>query len=265
MVAFDLDGTLTNSEKKLPEANLEAIRRLQDKGVVVVLASGRPSFGMSHLAEQLELKQRGGYILSYNGAKVIDCRTHGLVSETVFPRDVLPRLAELSTQLGGTLVTYDDPRDTILAVGTNEWVEHESWLNNQMNLEVVSDIDAVAPADLPKCMVTAHPDEAAQIAEALQAEFPQLDICRSAPFFIEVVGRGIDKAAKLAELAESLGIEQKEVVAFGDGYNDMGMLRYAGIGVAMANAFDEVKAVADFVTTSNDECGVAYAIDKLGL
>ena len=91
----------------------------------------------------------------------------------------------------------------------------------------------------------------------------ELSIYRSAPFFVEIMAQGIDKAASLDRLVKHMGIKREEVMAFGDGYNDLSMIEYAGMGVSMANGVDEVKENADFVTLSNDEDGIAYALEKL--
>ncbi len=266
LAAFDIDGTLTNSEKRLTQATRDAIAHLMDNGTTIVLASGRPSFGLHHLANELQMPTRGGYLLAYNGGKVLDCRDNHLMTETKFPRHLLPQLLAAAERHGCALVTYDDPNDLILASRRNEWVDHESQLNNSMPLRIVDNLDAEAPANVPKCLMAGEPDLLAKIVPLLQAEFSaELDICRSAPFFIEIVPKGIDKAAKLDELAHQLGLTSANVAAFGDGQNDLGMIRYAGLGIAMDNAFPEVKAAADFVTLSNDNDGVAHAIRTLGL
>ncbi len=265
LVAFDLDGTLTNNQKRLTSATREALADLQARGIRVVLASGRPTYGILHLAQELDMAQHDGYILAYNGSKVVRCSDMQLVAETRFPRHLLPQLAQAARTLGAALVTYDDAHNLILATESNQWVDHESFLNNNMPTRIVDDIDAAAPAGLPKCMMTGEPDHMAEIVPELQKMFPELDICRSAPYFIEIVPRGIDKARKLDELAHMLGLAQQNVAAFGDGQNDLGMIRYAALGIAMDNAFDEVKAAADFVTLSNENDGVAHALRTLGL
>ncbi len=265
LVALDIDGTLTNSAKELTSRTRDALMTLQRRGVHVVLASGRPSYGLHKLAEELELGKHDGYLLAYNGSRVISCADGSLVTATTFPRPLLPELSDAARHFDVALLTYDDPKDTILATSMNEWVEHEAWINNNMKLELVPDIDARAPQDLPKCLMAGNPERMAQIVIELQKMFPTLEICRSAPFFVEIVPRGIDKAASLDVLCQRLGLTSANVAAFGDGHNDISMIKYAGVGVAMANAFDEVKAIADYITCDNDHDGVAEAIEKLKL
>ncbi|MBP5365016.1 MAG: HAD family phosphatase [Bacteroidales bacterium] len=266
LVALDLDGTLTNSEKIIPKQNFDALMRLQRKGVKIVLASGRPKYGIMKLARQLELARYNGYILAYNGAVVIDCATDEIISSVDLPRQMLPALCSAAKELGVSILTYDAPRDLILTETRGDrWIEHEAWLNNQMQISYVADLNAAAPEHLPKCLMVADPDYLSGVEPIVRERFPQLDVYKSSPFFLEIVTKGIDKANVLADLVGRLGLSADNVAAFGDGHNDIGMVRYAGLGVAMANGCDEIKQVADFVSTTNDECGVAYAIEKFGL
>lgn len=267
LAVLDLDGTLTDSNKLLPPRNREALINMQRRGVKVALASGRPTYGIRHLAAELELERYGGYIMAYNGGYVIDCATNSPLYSNILPRHIFADICNASVEYKADILTYDDERDTIITnVSGNQWIEHEAWLNNRMNLEVVADIDAVAPQKLPKCLMVGDPSHIAHIEPLMQQRFPQLAIYRSAPFFLEIVPQGVDKANSIERLRQIIGgIEVSEIAAFGDGYNDISMVQYAGIGIAMSNGCDEIKRIAQFVSVSNDECGVAYAIEQLGL
>lgn len=266
LIALDLDGTLTDSDKKLPEPNKHVLMQMQERGVKVVLASGRPTYGIVHLAKELELSRYGGYILAYNGAFVIECGSGKLISSTLFPREMLSQVEALAHELGVEPLTYDDPADTILAKNADdEWIQHEAWLNNHMKLRIVDSLDETAPMELPKCLMVGAPERMAEVEPIVREKFPMLDVYRSSPYFLEIVPKGIDKAASLDVLGSHIGISRNEMAAFGDGYNDISMVQYAGWGVAMVNGCDEIKAVADYVTLSNDECGVAHAITQLDL
>ena len=111
--------------------------------------------------------------------------------------------------------------------------------------------------------MTAPPEKAEKLTAMLQEKFDGiLSIYRSEPFFIEIMPKNIDKASSLSRMLKTVGLKQEDVICCGDGYNDVTMVAYAGIGVAMANARDEVKAVADYITGSNDEDGLVDVIDK---
>ncbi|MBE6339639.1 MAG: HAD family phosphatase [Bacteroidales bacterium] len=266
LVALDLDGTLTDSQKLIPAANKQSLIDIQNRGIKVVLASGRPTYGIRHLADELKLSEYGGYILAYNGGYIIDCKDNTPISKMYISSEMLGELTDAANEMGVAIITYDDERDTILsAVEGNKWVEHEAWLNNNMTLKIVSvqEFVATAPAQLPKCLMVGEPDLMAQVEPQIQKRFSQLDVYRSSPFFLEIVPKGIDKAASLDMLGRKIGITAAEIAAFGDGYNDISMVKYAGLGVAMQNGCDEIKAIADYVSLSNDECGVAHAIEAL--
>ena len=268
LVALDIDGTLTDNEKQIPAANRDSLIAAQKRGVKVVLASGRPTFGIRHLAEELELENYGGFILAYNGGYIIDCKNKTAISKQYLSSEILGELFDAACELDVAIITYDDEQDTILsAVDGNKWVEHEAWLNNKMKLRVVPPAKFVAsvPSQLPKCLMVGEPERMAEVEPIVRARFPQLDVYRSSPFFLEVVPKGIDKAKSLEVLGNHIGITADEMAAFGDGYNDISMVKYAGLGVAMANGCDEIKQVANFVSRSNDENGVAYAIEKLNI
>lgn len=267
LAVLDLDGTLTDSQKLLPARNREALLDMQRRGVKVALASGRPTYGIRHLATELQLSEYGGYIMAYNGGYVIDCTTNRPLSTNILPRDIFAELYKASIEYNAAILTYDDARDTIITnTSGNKWIEHEAWLNNRMNLEIVPDVDAVAPQSLPKCLMVGEPEHIAEIEPLMQKRFPQLAIYRSSPFFLEIVPQGVDKARSIERLRLTMdNVEVSQIAAFGDGYNDISMVEYAGIGIAMANGCDEIKRIANFVSVSNDECGVAFAIEKLGL
>ena len=134
---------------------------------------------------------------------------------------------------------------------------------NDIPVVKVEDFKAILHDPIHKILCTGEPSYVASIVDDFKAPYgDSLSIYRSAPFFIEVMAQGIDKAASLDRLASSLGIKQEEVMAFGDGYNDLSMIEYAGMGISMANGVDGVKERANIITLSNDEDGIAYALNK---
>ncbi|MCF0191372.1 MAG: HAD family phosphatase [Marinilabiliaceae bacterium] len=268
LIALDLDGTLTDDDKKLPKRNYEVLIRAQkEHGMRVVLASGRPTYGIRLLAEQLGLARYGGFIMGYNGALLIDCASERRIVQDVLPRSVMPDLCKAAEEYGQALITYDEENCTILTtVLGNKWIEHEAWLNNNMPLLKVDDMSSEAPAELPKCLMVGEPDDIVAIEPIMQKRFPELSIYRSSPFFLEIVPRGVDKARTLKRLCHFMHRTPSDsLIAMGDGFNDISMVELAGFGVAMENGCAEIKAVADFIAPSNVDCGVAAALEKLGI
>lgn len=262
LLVLDLDGTLTNSKKEISDRNLNTLLHLQQQGVRIVLASGRPTYGIAPLAETLQLKQYGGFILSYNGGEITNWATGQLMYKNLLPDDVLPILYTAAVRHNQAILTYDN--EFILTEDPdNKYVHHEAFLN-KMQIRPTDDFLRDAPQPLPKCLIVGDPDELIRTESELSLRLQgRISVYRSEPFFLELVSQGIDKARSLAVLLDELGMTREQMVAMGDGYNDLSMIRFAGMGVAMANAQEPVKKAADYITLSNDEDGVAAAVEKL--
>ena len=238
--------------------------RAQAAGVRLVLCSGRPTYGIAALARQLKLEENGGFVLSCNGANIIDWTTGELLFRQPLEARFLPQLLELADAHGLPLLTYRG--DCILATRNDSVYLDEEARINQMPVEVVTDFIAEASrleGGAPKCLIPGDPELLVELEEKMKTIFGDtLYISRSAPFFLEIMAPGVGKDHSLARLLAHLDLSREQLIAFGDGFNDLTMLRFAGMGVAMANAADEVKAVADFVTLSNDEDGVGHAVEQ---
>lgn len=262
ILVLDLDGTLTNSKKEISPRNLQALMDLQQQGVKLVLASGRPTYGIAPLADQLQMKRYGGYILSYNGGEIIDWSTGELMYKNLLPNEVIATLYQAACRHNQAILSYDN-EFIVTEHPDDEYVHHEAFLNKMQTRCAANFLDET-PRPLPKCLIVGHPDELVQTEAELKEQLDGvINVFRSEPFFLELVPLGIDKARSLAVLLQELGLTREEMVAMGDGFNDQSMIEFAGMGVAMANAQAPVRQAADFVTLSNDEDGVAYAIEKL--
>lgn len=262
LLVLNLDGTLTNSKKEISDRNLNTLLHLQQQGVRIVLASGRPTYGIAPLAETLQLKQYGGFILSYNGGEITNWATGQLMYKNLLPDGVLPILYTAAVRHNQAILTYDN--EFILTEDPdNKYVHHEAFLN-KMQIRPTDDFLRDVPQPLPKCLIVGDPDELIRTESELSLRLQgRISVYRSEPFFLELVPQGIDKARSLTVLLDELGMTREQMVAMGDGYNDLSMIRFAGMGVAMANAQEPVKKAADYITLSNDEDGVAAAVEKL--
>ena len=261
VLVLDIDGTLTNSQKEITPATLGALAQMQRRGHIVVLASGRPTAGLRMIIRALGFDRTGGYAISYNGACVTDTAT----GETVF-KNALPDYAAqwmhayaLDHDLG--MCTYVGS-ELLCGTRTDRFIDRETTLNQFERVQV----ESFAPymhEDLYKVLLTAPPVRAQEHEKRLARRFMgRLSIYRSEPFFIEVMARGVSKGDAVAGLLERLDMEREDVIACGDGLNDLTMIRYAGMGVAMGNAQQEVKDAADVVTLSNDEDGLVPIIER---
>ena len=264
ILVLDIDGTLTNTEKNITEDTLQAIRNIQDRGHKVVLASGRPTPGIRPIAEQLEMSKYGGYILSFNGAKIIDCKTNETIYQKVLPHELIPAIYNAALEFKTGLITYDDD-EVIAATDVDDYIIKETKINHISYRQVKNFVEYIT-FDVNKCLMTGEPEHLAEVENALKKRFEgQLNIFRSEPFFLEIVPLHVDKAESLGKLLDHLHLSKEQMISCGDGYNDITMIQYAGMGVAMANAQQKVKEVADYITLSNDEDGVAHVINEFML
>lgn len=261
LLVLDIDGTLTNSEKKITPTTLDALLLLQEQGIKVVLASGRPTAGIRALAKQLKLEHYGSFILSYNGAKIIDCKTEEIIYQNIIPHDYIPQLYQAALKHNVGIISYE--ADCVIA-GTpmDPYIEKEAFINH-IPVKEVKNFPEYITFDVNKCLMTGEGSYMAKVEEKMKEEFGnKLNIYRSEPFFLEIMPQHVDKAYSLGKLLEHLGLTKDEMICCGDGFNDMSMIQYAGLGVAMANAQEKVREVADYITLSNDEDGIVHVIDK---
>lgn len=259
ILVLDIDGTVTNSNKEVSPATLDAILKVQDRGHKVVLASGRPTPGVMPLAEKLRLTEYGGYVLSFNGGKIIDCKTNEIIYQQVLPHEMIPELYKTAIENAVGIMTYEG--DTIIA-GTeiDEYMQIESRIIG-IPLKRINNFPEYVTFDVNKCLMTGPGDYLANVEPIVKAKFQdQLNVFRSEPFFLEIMPQKIDKAYSLSILLDYLGLSKEQMISCGDGFNDISMIKYAGMGIAMANAQKAVKEVADYITLSNDEDGIAHVI-----
>lgn len=264
LLVLDLDGTLTNNEKIITPRTLRALEKFQVRGGKVVLASGRPTYGIVPLAEEIALKRHGGYILAFNGARIIEASTGRTVFDQLLEAENIVPLYDAAMRHGMQILTYQG--EGIIATDINDAYVREEAMINKMPLTKVDNFVASVVEPINKCLIVGDPEKLAVVCEELSAALSgKMNIYRSAPYFLECVPLGVDKAESLSKLLPLVGCEREEVVAVGDGYNDISMIKFAGLGVAMENAAEEVKDAADLITYSNEEDGVAHLIEKLML
>ncbi len=262
VLILDIDGTLTNSKKEITPKTLEAMIRVQEAGHTIMIASGRPTHGVKWVVDALQLEKFGGYILNFNGARITNAKTKEVVYQKLFPKACLKPLYDYALSHDMGFMTYEG--DTVIA-GTriDEHMEFETGLNH-MHLKRVDDFLEYVNFDINKCLFTANTEVAPMLEKELADTYKdRLSVYRSEPFFIEAMPLGVDKAASLDCLFRILGVDRQDAIACGDGFNDMSMIQYAGIGVAMANAQEAVKEVADVITQrTNDEDGLLEVVEK---
>ncbi len=261
VLVLDIDGTLTNTKKEISPETKKGIQETLKRGHKVILASGRPTPGMRRYEEELELEKYGGYLLSFNGARIIECRTGEIVYQKLLPLSIVPGLYAFAAKNGCGLITYFGDR-VISAFEPDEYVRLEAGING-LEIKVVEDFKDYVDFDINKCLMTAPPEKAAELEkELVQIYGDRLSIYRSEPFFIEIMPQNVDKATALDRMLETIGLTRENVICCGDGFNDISMIKYAGVGVAMGNAQPAVKDAADYITGTNDEDGLVQVMKE---
>ena len=265
VLALDLDGTLTNDRKEITPRTRAALDAALARGVTVVLASGRPIAGVTPVARALDLGQpgRAGAILAYNGGAIVDCGPgHRVLWQQVLPAPMVPALCRFAAEQNVAIVTYNEEGVVTERPG-DPWAQREGFTNKLPMIEV-ADLAAYVNYPVNKMLITLDPVRLPHVLRAGAERFAgQIDLYPSSPFFIEAVPLGVAKDKSLAALLDRMGFTQENLMACGDGMNDRSMLRYAGVGVAMANAEGPVKAEADYITgADNNHDGVAEAVER---
>lgn len=261
VIVLDIDGTLFDDEKKIQPKTKEFLIKAQEKGNVVVLASGRPASGLWYIAEELKMSEHHGLLCCFNGSQVVDCTTTDILYNTPVDinkgREVLKHLRKFDV----TPMLY---KDAYLYV-ENAYapkVEYESRLCKMMVCEV-NDLAAFLNWGTNKILTAGDPVYLEKHAKEMAAPFKdQLNCMFTAPFYFEFTEKGIDKAKALDVALKKLGYTANDCIAFGDAENDLSIIKFAKTGVAMGNATDEVKNAADYVTQDNNHEGIYNALKK---
>lgn len=265
LIAIDIDGTLIDSNLTIPDENFKAIRRAIDQGVKVVLCTGRPTNGSIDETKKLCLYGNDGYLITYHGAVTTKLDTMERVTEHTISYEGACELMAFSQRVGSEAYAIDAESMNTINGPISDLAKRESKLMkvtlNQAPLEEWDQtktyekfmmMDAVEVIDRAEEMVT----------DDLHKKYT---ILRSDPHFLEFINKEADKGTAVAELAQKLDIPLDQVMGIGDGGNDLHLIETVGLGVAMDNAVPALKDLADHITASNDQAGVAKAIEKFVL
>ncbi|MGE4273063.1 MAG: Cof-type HAD-IIB family hydrolase [Desulfitobacterium sp.] len=258
LVATDLDDTLLRDDLTLSQRVMAAIRQAKEQGVYVTFATGRMPVSARPYAEQLGLDVP---IITYNGAMIQEAISRKILYRKVISVEVAREVIRFL--LSEELYLHMYRGDRVFVQKTNEWSEaYGQKTGVQVEEADLLEILQEEKEGVEKIIIFAHPDELKIWREKLRVMFPKmLHLTSSKPYFLELNHPEVNKGNTLLNFAKGLGIKPEEVMAIGDSLNDLEMIRYAGLGVAMENAHQDVKDVAKVITSSNEEDGVAKAIE----
>lgn len=257
-VAMDLDDTLLTGDLTISDETKKVLMRCQEDGICVILASGRPIYAIEKYARELELEKYGGYVVGFNGAVVVDCGRKCIAMQRNLPMDCIQELYDLSVENKVYIHTYVG--DEIITPKNNPYTEIEGEITG-MPIREVSDFVKSVDREVVKVLMLEEPEYLKSVYEKLSGDIGgRLSLTISKPFFLEIMDTGIEKGRALEHICGEIGIGKENMIAFGDSYNDLPMLKSAGLSIAMGNARDEVKKQVDYVTGGNDEDGIAAAL-----
>lgn len=288
MIVLDMDGTLLNERQEISKENRIAIKKAVEKGVKVVLASGRAFYGMKPYLEELDLIKKGNYSISCSGALALDNFNHEILHEIPIEHSDLLKILRVSEDFDLDISAYT--KESMLIHKNNLFSQYDA-IANSVVLETVDFHKLKPETEIFKVNLI---NEAPQIREDIIKYFPSIKaesmdmrekpnfninlldelwrlprdiidhytVVKSLPFCVEILDKRCNKAVGVEAVAKAFGIKRDEIICMGDSGNDLHMIEYAGLGIGMGNAYEQIKEVADEVTLTNEENGVAHIIEK---
>lgn len=257
MLVLDMDDTLLNDDHIISDENRAMLAKAKEKGVQIILASGRPTAAMIEYAKDLGLMD--SYMISFNGGVITDLKKNEVIFEQNLTVEQIHELYNYSQYKKTHIITYLDGK--VISETRSEYIDIEIDITG-LEHEVVSDFKERVQSPAIKCILLEEPTYLKEVEKDLKAAMPHLSICMSKPFFLEVAQTGIDKGASVQYLAEKLNINQSEIIAIGNAENDLSMIEYAGLGVWVDNVEPELRHKGNLIVASNNEHGVAEVIQR---
>ncbi|OOH90677.1 hydrolase [Pasteurellaceae bacterium 15-036681] len=253
-VFSDIDGTLVNSQHQISTQTERAIKHILALNIPFILVSARPPLAMTAYMQQLNNRNP---LIAFSGALILDENLKPLYSVTIEEADQ---------------IALDNELAKFSHLSVNHFL-HSDWFTNDpehpavKREETIVQLNALKKPEQLICankvLVIGDANDIVQLEQQLKQQFPQLSIHRSQAQHLEIMHKDASKAKAIRFMENILAIRREEVIAFGDNYNDLDMLEYAGLGVAMANAPEPIKQAAKRVTSSNDDDGVALVLNEI--
>ncbi|MCL1837143.1 MAG: Cof-type HAD-IIB family hydrolase [Treponema sp.] len=261
LLALDLDDTLLRSDLSISYRTRNAIKRAETAGVIVVLASGRVPAAMEHYARLLGMNRKSGYLICNNGSLIRESCTGSVINEVRIDAEKALVAFDLADAEGFPVQLYED--DIMYVSRRNEFTSYDEKLTGLRQV-VVENFRAMVGGGCHKLLFPGDPMLLAPLEGLFRAYLGgDVTLFTSKPYFLELLPANTDKGTALAKVAGLLGIKREETLAIGDSMNDEAMIRWAGIGAAMANSDDRIKSIADIVTErTNDDDGIVEVIEK---
>lgn len=261
LICVDVDGTLLNDEKKVPELVKESLKKASGRGIQIALVTGRMPAGADLVERELSLPcikvcSAGTYILL--GDQCIH-------TEYMMPKVMREVYTEFALKNGLPLWIFQGRKWYVTDMDryVRQEIEIIQYEPEVVDVETVAQSWEEAGTGPNKLLIAGDPETICRIEEEMKRmDLPEVDLARSSGHYLEIFPKGVTKGEALAVICEKLNIKLEETIAFGDQELDVPMIQKAGVGIAMGNAIKEVKEVADYVTRSNNDAGIAYALEQ---
>ncbi len=257
LIALDMDGTLLNSKKEISDRNIKAIGAAQEKGVIVVIATGRAVQGIEKYNSVLKLKNP---VIAYNGAVIFDLGTNKTIFEKSLELRDAKKIIEKGRDYNTTMCIWS--KNQLYVNELNDRVKDYKKLSGIEPI-LMQNEDILCSQGITKILWYDTVERIEGFYTGFREDsFEKVGYCKSMPYFLEFFNKEVSKAVAVAKIAEIYGISPYEIIAVGDGENDVAMIEYAGLGAAVTNADNMLKAKAKIITKSNDDDGVAEVIEQ---
>ncbi|MFD2114456.1 Cof-type HAD-IIB family hydrolase [Paenibacillus yanchengensis] len=260
LVAIDVDDTLLNDELIISAANQAALQKAVEQGVTITLATGRMYASAKQIARQINLDVP---IITYQGALVKTLQDEVVLYSQSVPKEAAAIIADYAAMHQLHLQFFID--DQLYGLEDNEIIQQYAQIRH-IPYQIETDYKSLVTKPLNKLLIIDEQQDLDQIAKDLhQLTGQELNITKSKSSFLEITHPKGTKGHALQFLAEHIGCTMEETIAIGDSWNDHDMIELAGLGVAMGNATPQLKAIADYITATNNDDGVKEVIDKFVL
>ncbi|MBP1048450.1 sugar-phosphatase [Enterococcus sp. BWM-S5] len=262
LVAIDIDGTLLDSNRNLTDGVKEAVKKANEQGIYIVLCTGRPLPGVEALLKELDLYKENDYVITYNGSLVQATKTKEVISQYTLSYDDFMEIEMMARKVGSHLHMSDEHSIYTFNRNIGKYTVHEAYLVD-MPLKYRSVEEITPDVNVIKMMMIDDPEVLdASISKIPDSFKEKYTTVKSTEFYYEILNKEASKGAALAKLAAHLNIPIEETMAIGDNENDLSMIEAAGVGAAMGNATESIKAAADILLGTNDKDGVAEALNN---
>ena len=261
LIVIDLDNTLLNNEHQISQFNREVIKKVQAKGIEVIIATGRMYVSAQPYINELTLKTEA---IVYNGAMVKDITSGQVKYHKPIDKNIARVIIEDLKREGLHINLYQ--HDKLYVDQDNEYKKRYEEVSG-VKAQIVDNLVELDFDDPTKLLIIEDDsDKHTYYQKYLREKYGnKIDVTESTKYFIEVGAKNVNKGKTLQQISQSKGIKQEEVMAIGDSFNDIEMLKYAGTAIAMQNAAEAVKQTADIIAPHHEEDGVAKILDKLVL